>query len=52
MIDANNQTLIQVRPIYRETMEKSEKIVVAMKTKDWQIIEPKMGKSWNITNSR
>ena len=44
MIDVNHQTLIQVRPIYRETMEKSERIAVAMKTKDWQIIQPQMGK--------
>ena len=39
MIDADDQTLIQVRPIYRETMEKSDRMVVAMKTKDGEIME-------------
>ena len=36
MVDASDQTLIQARPIYQETMEKSKKMVAeSIKTEDW-----------------
>ena len=43
MLDASDQILIQARPIYQETMEKSKKMVAeAIKTEDWQSIRSQM----------
>ena len=48
MVDVDDQTLIKARPIYKETMDKSKKMVAeAMKTQDWQGIRPKMEEIMN-----